>query len=102
MATKHVLLSDVGGTNARFELRRIGVAPSGSDELVHTATYPTVGPGAQQGSGSAMEALVSRFLGECQADAQPDQCVLAVCGPVVDGSAYCASQVTLDGLLLAP
>ena len=38
--------------------------------------------------------LVARFLAE--AGAQPDQCVLAVCGPVTDGAAYCASQVMMD------
>ena len=79
---KLILLSDVGGTNARFELRRMD---ADSDELVSTATYPTVAPDAAPGSGSGMEALVARFLAE-QAPAGgaplvPDHCVLAVCGP---------------------
>ncbi len=47
---KIVLLSDVGGTNARFELRRMDA--DGSDELLGTATYPTVTPDAAPGSGS--------------------------------------------------
>lgn len=123
---KLVLLSDVGGTNARFELRRLGTA---ADELVYTTTYaathlchppfcvsvmtvahnssclapswqrsyPTVAADAVAGSGSCMEALVARFLAEAPAEArQPEQCVLAVCGPVVEGEAYCASQVMMD------
>ncbi len=47
-----------------------------------------------------MEALVAKFLAEQSsaggAPTVPDQCVLAVCGPVVDGAAYCASQVMMD------
>ena len=94
---KLVLVSDVGGTNARFELRQMD---EDSDELVATATYPTVTQDSAPGSGSGMEALVSKFLAE-QAVAGgppvvPDQCVLAVCGPVVDGEAYCASQVMME------
>ena len=94
---KLVLLSDVGGTNARFELRRMD---TDSDELVATATYPTVAADAAAGSGSGMEALVAKFLAEQAPDGAPpvvpDQCVLAVCGPVVEGEAYCASQVMMD------
>lgn len=71
-----------------------------SDELVSTATYPTVTADAAPGSGSGMEALVAKFLAEqtspSGAPVTPDQCVLAVCGPVVEGEAYCASQVMMD------
>jgi glucokinase len=60
-------------------------------------SYPTVAADAVAGSGSCMEALVVRFLAEAPAEArQPEQCVLAVCGPVVEGEAYCASQVMMD------
>ena len=85
---KLVLLSDLGGTNARFELRRISADASGdADEaVVQCGSYPTVGPDAVPGSGSGFEALVARFLADA-GGVTPDQCVLAVCGPVTDGAA---------------
>jgi glucokinase len=52
--SKIVLLSDVGGTNARFELRRMG---ADTDELLATETYPTVTPDAAPGSGSGTSTL---------------------------------------------
>ena len=82
---KLVLLSDLGGTNARFELGRIG-ASGDADEAVQSGRYPTVGPDAVPGSGSGFEALVARFLADA-GGVTPDQCVLAVCGPVTDGAA---------------
>ncbi len=86
-----LLISDVGGTNARFELH----LPGGS--ACFRRTYPTVGADAAPGAGSQMEALVARFLADAGAAGHPPPalCVLAVCGPVVDGAAYCASQVML-------
>jgi glucokinase len=61
-----VLLSDLGGTNARFELHQNG-------SVVCRKTYPTVSPDASPKSGSAFEALVAQFLVE--AGIQPDICV---------------------------
>ena len=89
-----VLLSDLGGTNARFELRQVG-AEGSTDEVVHAASFPTVAPDAVVGSGSAFEALVAKFIEE-SGGLPPQLCVMAVCGPVVDGAAYCASQVMME------
>jgi glucokinase len=87
-----VLLSDLGGTNARFQLHEVHEAGS---EVVLAASYPTVLPDAVKGSGSAFEGLVSRFIAEA-GGVLPELCVMAVCGPVVDGAAYCASQVMIE------
>ena len=98
-ADQVVLLSDLGGTNARFELHRISC--HGEDELesqlICRASYPTVSRGAVAGSGSGFEALVRQFLDEhCAAHCAPDLCVMGVCGPVTEGAAYCASQRMME------
>ena len=58
-ASKLVLLSDLGGTNCRFELRRVTTEPGSSDgdELVFSASYPTVAADAPPGSGSGFEGV---------------------------------------------
>ena len=141
-----VLLIDLGGTNARFDLRKVSVhhlvarlrkrlrtprsaaaaaaaaaasaasanpspygkrgAGSGEgeeeedeDEQVCAVTYPTVEEKeeaeaeAARCCGSRFEGMVARFLAEDGVGGiKPDLCVAGVCGPVVDGAAYCASQ----------
>ena len=83
---KLMLLSDLGGTNARFELRR-------GASIVHKNAFPTVEPNTKTGS---FEALVLRFLDEVPKTQKPDIAVMGVCGPVIDGAAYCASQVMME------
>ena len=142
----HVLLVDLGGTNARFDLRKVSVhvlvarlrkrlrtprsaaaaaaassasanptpygkrgAGSGEgeeddeeDEQVCAVTYPTVEEkeGANElvdGRGSRFEGMISRFLAEDGVGGiTPDLCVAGVCGPVMDGAAYCASQRMME------
>ena len=129
-----LLIGDVGGTNARFALYHVA---SQKDGAVFQQTYPTVASNAIPGSGSQLEALVTRFLVDATSalaaataaaaaaaasaahtgssmdtnvsalqtaaekplpvpSADNLLCVLAVCGPVVNGAAFCASQVMLE------
>ena len=142
----HVLLVDLGGTNARFDLRKVSVhvlvarlrkrlrtprsaaaaaaassasanptpygkrgAGSGEgeeddeeDEQVCAVTYPTVEEKERanelvDGRGSRFEGMISRFLAEDGVGGiKPDLCVAGVCGPVMDGAAYCASQRMME------
>jgi glucokinase len=96
-----VLIGDLGGTNCRFQLHRLTPCPKEgeaecSSELLCQMTYPTV-PSADAVPGcSCFEALVRLFLDEHAEWPAPDLCVLAVCGPVVEGAAYCASQRMME------
>eukprot|EP00937_MAST-01D_sp_MAST-1D-sp2_P001244 g1244.t1 len=97
--TKVALLSDLGGTNARFELWRLSSELTGTDddeqevqaadELLAAATYATA-------SAQGFEGLVERFLQSEHVAGRghvPDLCACAVCGPIIEGEAYCASAV---------
>jgi hypothetical protein len=110
-----VLLSNLGATNARFQLRRLsttsGMLQSGDARtILHEATWDlaggtdqATGAGSSSGDG-AYERLVARFLleaatataaqegGPQSGAAGPELCVVAVCGSVLDGVAHCASQ----------
>ena len=61
------LLSDIGGTNARFALLNDGVV--GAVSVLAVADHPTI------------EAAVAAFLG----DRRPDTAVISAAGPVSDG-----------------
>lgn len=78
------LITDLGGTKARFQLLRLALDPE-QDTVLVGITYPTA-------SARGFEELVARFIAsEDVAGRRPDLCVCAVCGPVIDGEAYCAS-----------
>ena len=81
-------LSDTVTVATAPPVKRSSADASGdADEaVVSSGSYPTVGPDAVPGSGSGFEALVARFLADA-GGVTPDQCVLAVCGPVTDGAA---------------
>ena len=82
------LLTDLGGTNARFELHDLSVVSDSDspdaaavdpaeDRLLLAKTYATSSAG-----GGGFQALVSRFASECAAAALPPPHVacMAVCG----------------------
>jgi glucokinase len=84
MSSKVALIADLGGTNARFQLLRVDDQSPFSHIVLHSATYPTA-------SSKNFPELVARFVAE--APEAPDVCACAVCGPIIDGAAYCASAV---------
>jgi glucokinase len=85
MKGRIALISDLGATNARFELLRVNDSAPFQHTVLHSATYPTA-------SASNFPELVRRFVAGAP-EAPPSACACAVCGPVTDGAAYCASQV---------
>ena len=86
-----VLISDLGGTNCRFQLHRLNL-DDGECEIVVEKKYPTI----DRGKDSSFQNHISTFLRDTRGSGRPDMCVFAVCGPVVDGVAFCASQVMVQ------
>ena len=88
MVEHAVVVGDIGGTNCRLELlrARVTVGVGVESELLFGATTATA-------SGGSLTALLHLFLQRPEVVAamepfgksSPSACVLAVCGPVVDG-----------------